>query len=788
LPGIRAVLSSLRFRLSLLILVAMLPALLLNMYNAVQQRRLAAHEAQLSALRITRSVADEQAHIAAGAQEMLTSLSMMPAIHTANAGECPRILSDLLAQFPRYTSLSVLTPAGDLVCRGLRPGQPAHVTGRAIESAYRRALDTGSFAVGEYGIGTLTRKPVVPFALPLLGATGEVEAVLTATLDLVWLSRFVGLVDLPIGGTLTISAADGRVLARYPHPERWVGERIPAAWGGDSLEGDSNEGFFEASGLDGVRRIYAFSRLPAPEMAPVTASVGTPVDQVFGAANRMLARNFFVLSLITLAAVIAGWGIGTRTLLNPIRLLIGATRRLAAGDLSARASIASTEGEVAELAGAFNEMAASLQQQTEETATSIEALRRSEQRYRTLVDATAAIVWSTPASGELTEPHPQWTAFTGQTFEQLRGWGWLDAVHPDDRAMVAHAWALALETRTLFQVEQRLRRRDGEYRHMMVRAVPIIEKCGRPSEWIGVHTDITERKRAEEDRAALLEREREARTDAERANRAKSDFLAIVSHELRTPLTSIISYAELIASDVGGSLSDKHREFVERIDASAWHLTDLVDQILEFTRLEAGRVVVRYAATDIRGVIAEATADVLPMAHAKGLSLQVRVPEHPAMLITDGAKVRQILLNLLSNAIKFSPEGEIELSATCFADRMTLQVRDSGPGIASEHLERIWDSFWQAENPLTRRAGGTGLGLAIVRRLSSLLGGSVYAESCLGEGSTFTVVLPRSSREEGPAEVSSVLQELRLPSNRGNEPGSSNQAAHSGVVGPMMGQ
>ena len=127
-----------------------------------------------------------------------------------------------------------------------------------------------------------------------------------------------------------------------------------------------------------------------------------------------------------------------------------------------------------------------------------EALRASEERYRTLIDATAAIVWNSPASGEFDTEQPGWTAFTGQTVEQHRGWGWLDAVHPDDRAESARAWAAAVSTRTVYQVEHRLRRADGEYRHMAVRAVPILDAGGAIREWVGVHTDVTERKRADE--------------------------------------------------------------------------------------------------------------------------------------------------------------------------------------------------------------------------------------------------------------------------------------------------
>ena len=167
-----------------------------------------------------------------------------------------------------------------------------------------------------------------------------------------------------------------------------------------------------------------------------------------------------------------------------------------------------------------------------------EALRQGEERFRSLIEATVAIVWNTPASGEFEAEQPGWSAFTGQTFDQLKGWGWLDAVHPEDQPHTARVWSEAVAARRLYQVEHRLRRHDGEYRHMLVRAVPILAREGGIREWIGVHTDVNAEKRAE---AAM----RQAKEAAEAATRAKSEFLANMSHEIRTPMNGIIGMAEL---------------------------------------------------------------------------------------------------------------------------------------------------------------------------------------------------------------------------------------------------
>jgi signal transduction histidine kinase len=267
--------------------------------------------------------------------------------------------------------------------------------------------------------------------------------------------------------------------------------------------------------------------------------------------------------------------------------------------------------------------------------------------------------------------------------------------------------------------------------------------------------DVTDRKVAEE-KTRQLERERAARAEAEAANRAKSDFLAVMSHELRTPLNAVIGYAELLDLGVAGSLGPDQRQQVSRIVASGRHLLGLVNEILDLAKVEAGRLAVERVPTSAADVVEGAIVLAQPQAEARGLTLEA-TPDIPPTIrfIGDRDRVLQILANLLSNAVKFTePGGTIRLEVAddetppdvrhlqSAARWVALRVRDSGIGIHDDHMDRIFSPFVQAEQGHTRRSDGTGLGLTISRRLARLMRGDVTVESTVGEGSSFTLWLP----------------------------------------------
>jgi PAS domain S-box-containing protein len=246
------------------------------------------------------------------------------------------------------------------------------------------------------------------------------------------------------------------------------------------------------------------------------------------------------------------------------------------------------------------------------------------------------------------------------------------------------------------------------------------------------------------DNARLFEASEAAREAAEVANRAKTEFLATISHELRTPLTAINGYTELLLEEeLSGVLRDDQREQLQRVRGASTHLLALVEEVLAFARLQAGRAEVHVAPADAR-VLADAAADLVrPMIERKGLRFAMELPAGRLLLQTDADKLRQIVVNLLSNAVKFTESGDVRLSVRAEGADVVFEVFDTGPGIAPEQIDLIFEPFRQVDQTLTRRVGGAGLGLALARRLARLLGGDVTVRSAVGVGSAFSARVAR---------------------------------------------
>jgi PAS domain S-box-containing protein len=370
-----------------------------------------------------------------------------------------------------------------------------------------------------------------------------------------------------------------------------------------------------------------------------------------------------------------------------------------------------------------------------------EALRQSEERYRSLAELIPQLVWTANKAGALLDVNQRWLQFTGLTLEQAGTTGWEQVVHPEDLPVLAEKWNEAVQQGTSYQAEGRMRRADGSYRWHLHQAIPQKNEQGQIVKWFGTATDIETQKQLEEERDRLLQLERTARETAERANRIKDEFLAILSHELRSPLNPILGWAKLLQTRKFDEI--KTAEALATIERNAKLQAQLIDDLLDVAKILRGKLTLDTAPVNLTFVIESAIDTVKTAAVSKSILLHPVLP-NIGQVSGDSARLQQIVWNLLSNAIKFTPKGgRVEIRLERVHDQAYIIVSDTGIGINPDFLPHIFESFRQEDVSITRKYGGLGLGLAIVRQLVEAHAGTITAESPgEGLGATFTVRLP----------------------------------------------
>jgi len=356
-------------------------------------------------------------------------------------------------------------------------------------------------------------------------------------------------------------------------------------------------------------------------------------------------------------------------------------------------------------------------------------------RFQNLLELSPQVVWFGRPDGRITYCNPYWYEYTGLSEKRTIGYGWTDAIHPEDRNHVVSTLQAAVQAGKDFEVELRLRAKDGSYCWFLKRGRPGKDDSGKVDAWLGIAVDIEERKKAEQEAWA--------------ASQAKSEFLASMSHELRTPLNAIGGYAELLAMGVHGPLNAEQAQDIARIRRSNQHLLTLINDVLNFAKIDAGQTEYRLTAVPVDETLHDTESMIAPQILKKGLHYSYEGGDKSFSVLADPEKLQQIVLNLLSNAVKFTePGGTITLSSELRGNCIEIHVADTGPGIPPEKLDRIFDAFVQVDRRLNQPVQGVGLGLAISQDLAEAMDGKVTVESVLGEGSTFTLSLPRAPRME----------------------------------------
>lgn len=767
-------LTSLRARLIFLILMAVIPAFTLILYSEAKHRELTAGQVKQNALVAARVIAAEQDRVLENAHEFLVTLARVPQIRDLDKAACRKILSGLLE--PRYADLLVADKSGNLVCTAL----PAGGSLASSEGLHHtRSVETYDFSVGNVRYHKTTQKPLLDVGYPVSHQPGVVRAVVSAALDLSWINHATVDGHLYPAATYTLVNAAGTVLLRYPEPADWLGKPIFSESAEHSLALRDTEKAIEAKGPDGVRRMFALSRLKNPIGGQVVyAAIDIPADLATAKTNQILVENLIALGVVSAIILSLAWFGTDIVVLRRIRDIIAATNKVADGNLSARTTLAYENSELGQMGRAFDNLAKALEKRHLEAAESAQRIQKQRQQQqalydlnrritstldlssvvRILLDHTAALFPSCAVTvscinnctNALEPIADRWFDDTAQAQMDL------------EPAQVLPLLVLKQQSPVVIS-NARQDPHDSNYdffrRHKLTSYLgfPLLAK-GKMLGVLSFYTREDHEFNHEEmdflnglvneaaiaiHNSRLFEQIHEQTIELEKSNKIKDEFLGVMSHELRTPLNVIMNYSEALKMGTFGDITTDQERGTDKIRAQASHLLSLINGILEITKIESGTATIQADSIDVVEFMSTTQSDyMMPM--KKELVLEWEYANDLPTIVSDRIKLKQIVTNLIDNAIKFTSQGVVRVSARVAVgeDTLVFEVADSGPGIAEELLPFIFEKFHQIDSATTRNYSGAGLGLYIVKNFVVLLGGNIEVRSNVGEGSIFIVRFP----------------------------------------------
>ena len=772
------ILQGLRVRLLLLFLAATVGVLGVNFHSTLEIQRQAEEQVQQSALHLARLLSVNQEHIFEQAYLLLISIAQFPRTGHKDPAACKKTISNLLE--PVYANLGVIGANGELICSSLSLPGSNNLTN---QSYFRRALQTGDFVIGDFDAASATGKPVLNLAYPIVDAAGKPHGVVFASMDLAWLYQVVAS-ELPPNATFNLIDDQGTVLVGYPASEKAIHAQKSIV---QNILRRPSGGLLELPEAHGASRLFAFTPLGGPLKAQKLFVGLEMARQPSSSLKRSWPEILMGPVILVLLITTGAWLGGDFFVVRGFHSLLSATRSLASGNLAVRSRLPHGQGELGQLAGAFDHLADSLQRREDEAKAAIEDLQSQRERQNALHEVNLAITSTLDFTVILTDLLEKldlllpYSAATVQLYDQDAGrlepiasrnvdekeWKsiqkelqWktglgLPNVVFESAAPLVVANA-QIDPRTMDPV---FFRQHGFVSYL---GVPLIAK----GETLGVLSFYTKKEhrfsRQEIDFLSVLASQaaiaiynsrlfvqiKNQALELEKSNKIKNEFLAVMSHELRTPLNIIMNYTDMVKGGVFGDVNPPQNQALGKVTHQSHELLKMINGILEVTKLEAGTVNLERRELNVPDLIFSLTSE-----YSAPLEKEVKVlwsvPADLPVLESDSVRLKMILNHLIDNAIKFTDQGTVSVSV-CEPQEGVIEFRvtDTGIGISEESLSLIFEKFRQIDSTNTRAYGGIGLGLYLARTYTEMLGGTLAVQSQLGEGATFTVRMPSSGRTQ----------------------------------------
>jgi len=723
----------------IVVLLAIIPMAGLIIYNDLEQRRLATQNCEKDLLQVVKNCDSDYTNVIQQTKQLLAALAEFPAVKQYDPIATSALFTRVVREDSLYHNIMATRADGEIFASAqpLPPQVPHNLSSRLY---FQRILQTRRFAHGELVFGHTLGVATLPVAYPILDRSGQVQGVVAAGLNLGRLNRIFQINELYPETTFAIIDNRGRIMFRHPDPEKWIGKDMAQTEIIRTILAQ-REGLVKVRDVDGREKLYAFLPLGGQTQEGFVFT-GIPLQTILAPAQQALFRNLASLAVVTVLALILAWPLGFLFLIRRLNILTETTRKLAAGDLSARTGLNYGLGQIDQLARSFDEMADTLQKREIERRQSEEDLRRSEEKYRQLVNQVPAVVykgyldWSLDCFDDKIE---KITGYPKEDFNSRRV-TFLDLVFPEDIQQARKRFAEARQTDRFCINEYRIRKKTGEVRWIQVRNRIIVDPEGQPDYISGVFYDVTDRKLLEDQLAQAQKME------------AVGLLAGGIAHDFNNLLSAIMGYSEIMMLDLRSD--DPGYQCADEIMKAADHGASLTSKLLAFSRKQ----ILQPRVIDFNGIVSDMDK-MLRRLIGEDIDLVTHCAAKLDLVKADPVQIEQILMNLAVNARDAMPQGgklTIE-TANAYLDEaytqshaevspgpyVMLAVTDNGAGMDAEKLSHIFEPFFT-----TKESGkGTGLGLATVYGIVKQSGGHIWVYSEPGQGTTFKVYFPRAEEE-----------------------------------------